>query len=259
MSLSSLVIRLIFLAFPGVVAYKLYKRLRGRSPKRQWEDVLDIAIFSVASYLLLMLISTICNYGMSTLFRGKTSTSITQPWATSIDNAAETTFAPFLDETKKLSWTQILLAALCAIPIAYGSSRVPKLRWINRFGQWSGCTLRYGDEDLWEFFHEGQGYGKWLYVRDHKLDLLYYGAVENFSETEKTRELILANVSVFRNDCPTAPLYFTEKMYLVRRRDDITIERPEFTREKVGSNRVAEEVKHDEGQHSPPATETNLQ
>lgn len=52
MSLSSFLIRIIFLALPGIISSVLYRKLRGRPVRKDWEDYVEIAIFSLASYAL---------------------------------------------------------------------------------------------------------------------------------------------------------------------------------------------------------------
>jgi hypothetical protein len=38
------------------------------------------------------------------------------------------------------------------------------------------------------------------FVRDNKLNLVYYGLLEQYSDPGETRELLLSNVSVYTND-----------------------------------------------------------
>jgi hypothetical protein len=117
MSLSALVIRLIFLGLPGVIAYKLYKRLRGRSPKRQWEDVLDIAVFSILSYLSAALAS-VPLLSVLYLYHRYRQTQIAISWLATIQASGDKTFAPFLDAGVPLNWLSIATASICAVPIA---------------------------------------------------------------------------------------------------------------------------------------------
>jgi hypothetical protein len=51
-SLSSFLIRIIFLALPGIVGSIIYRRLKGKSSLKDWEDVLEILLFSLLSYSL---------------------------------------------------------------------------------------------------------------------------------------------------------------------------------------------------------------
>ena len=40
---------------------------------------------------------------------------------------------------------------------------------------------------------------EWYFVRDHKYDLKYYGAIKVWSDSEQDREFIMKDVSVFDN------------------------------------------------------------
>ncbi len=57
MEISGLFIRVVFLTFPGIFATKLYRKLRGRTQKKAWEDFSEILFFAVASYMILGLFS----------------------------------------------------------------------------------------------------------------------------------------------------------------------------------------------------------
>jgi putative heme degradation protein len=95
---------------------------------------------------------------------------------------------------------------------------------VNRTGRLIGATTRFGDEDVGDFFHHSPNVrGGWITIRDHKLNLYYFGWVEAFSDSGKERELLLREVSVHDNssgDC----IYKTDALYLSRKQDDLTLE-----------------------------------
>ena len=76
----------------------------------------------------------------------------------------------------------------------------------------------------------------WVFVRDHKLDLVYFGCVRVFSESKDERELILDDVEVHTNTRPSEKLYCAKAMYLSRNRYDLTIEIPEQTADNTVSS-----------------------
>jgi hypothetical protein len=97
---------------------------------------------------------------------------------------------------------------------------------INRIGQVIRATNRAGDEDVWHFFHNSSTEpwsSEWIIVRDHKVGLQYFGAVSHWSESGEDRELLLMQVSVFRNSDGTK-LYDCDHMYICRNKDDLTME-----------------------------------
>jgi hypothetical protein len=83
-------------------------------------------------------------------------------------------------------------------------------------------TCRYGDEDLWEKFQLDNG-NEWMVIRDHKVGLYYFGHILTYSDTERMRELIMKEVSVFTKDGELC--YEVDKVYIGRQFDDITIEK----------------------------------
>lgn len=64
-----------------------------------------------------------------------------------------------------------------------------------------------------------------MFVRDHKLDLLYFGWILVYSDSEKQRELLLRDVRVYNNSTDDF-LYEVSRMYLSRESFDLTIEVP---------------------------------
>ena len=87
-----------------------------------------------------------------------------------------------------------------------------------------GATNRVTDEDIWELFHNGKSSNEWLYVRDHTYHLTYFGHIANWSDSEKEREIIMEDVSVY--DDESTFLYETPLLYVCRSKYNITIELP---------------------------------
>ncbi len=86
-------------------------------------------------------------------------------------------------------------------------------------------------------------------MRDHKLDLVYFGWIEVFSDSEKERELLLRDVKVYSNTTGEH-LYDASVIYIARDRYDLTLEVPMV--EQISSettqtiNREAEHGQGDE-------------
>ena len=77
---------------------------------------------------------------------------------------------------------------------------------------------------MWDYFHNTPQI-EWVFVRDHKMDLTYYGWIAVYSDSEKDRELILKDVQVFSAESEDL-LYNIEVMYICRDKYDLTIEAP---------------------------------
>lgn len=192
MTVSALFIRILVLALPGRIGSLFYRKLRGGRKQKDWRDLAEITLFALSSYAL---------YGvvLEMVIAGKSPAAL----------------EALFDESVPVRWGEVVVASGGSIALAIVASYLHRFKLINRFGQLIGATHRYGDEDVWEFFHNSPDIGSWVFVRDHKLDLVYYGWIESYSESEDERELLLSDVQVYRNET-SEPLYFVPLMYVSR-------------------------------------------
>ena len=131
------------------------------------------------------------------------------------------------DKSVVFPWGEIMFSILISVPIAYVVAAVDNRKWINNIGKILNVTKSFGDEDVWEFLFNSNDISPWLFVKDHKLDLLYFGEVRAFSESGHKRELILKNVEVY--DIISDELLLTRDLiYLSRDQFDLTIEIPDI-------------------------------
>lgn len=205
MALSSFVIRLIFLTIPGIVSVLLYRTLKGRPAQKDWEDILEIGVFSLLSYSLCGLFVDIIN--LTGWVR----------WEVSF-------FHALLDDTISLSWYEIYAATFVGVVLAFIAARLHTQNVVNRLGQWLHVSSMFGNKDVWDFFQK-QYSSTWVFVRDHKLNLTYFGYILAYSDSEKERELILQEVDVYQTS-DSKFLYTTPTIYISRSRDDLSIELP---------------------------------
>lgn len=209
MDLSGLVIRITFLLLPGALASSIYRKLKGRTTRKDWEDFLEIIIFSLLSYIGYALILSIINY-----FRLKYGYT----------NIPFTAFEAFFDEKLKISWQEVLYASIIGIALALTATLFYTKRYINRFGHRINITNHVGEEDIWYFFNNLPDV-EWVFVRDHKADIAYRCWIQYYSDPYKERELLLRDVDVFVNSTGE-PLYHRDAVYLSRKHEDLTIEVP---------------------------------
>jgi hypothetical protein len=211
LNLNTLFLRVVALVLPGLLASRIYRKLRGRPKRKDWEDYAEILFFSCAIYLLILVAS--------------------ETWAVWRDGwigIQDTILGVFFTENKPLPYSQIGGGILLSFPIAFLAARVYRQNWINTLGVALRVTKRYGDDDLWAYFHDGSK--GLVVVRDHKLDLMYYAYVQAYSESDTKRELWLATVTVY-NGVGGQKLYETPSMYLCRGDEDLTIEWPKLGEE----------------------------
>lgn len=208
MEISSFLIRIILLILPGIISCMLFHKLVGRVVKTKLEDLCEIIIFSVIIYGVYATVVKILG------------------WVGWLDYSV-TFFETVLDEKASVVWYEILLASLFGLPLAFIASYVHSNKLINKFGRLVRVTKKFGDEDVWDFFHnlpEKPEY-EWVYIRDHNKNLVYFGFIHSYSDSEKERELLMGDVDVYSND-EGEFLYKAKMLYLCRDRHDLTIEIP---------------------------------
>jgi hypothetical protein len=204
MNLSSFLIRIIFLSLPGVVASTIYRKLRGKTVLKDWEDVIEMGLFALLSYLFYALAIGAIHGDLS--------------GAPSVLNA-------FYDEKISITWREILPASGVGVILAFAASFLYTHKIVNRLGRSLRVTRRFGDEDVWTYFNNVPDL-YWVIVRDHKLDLAYYGWIQVYSDSDKERELLLRDVKVYNNSTSEFR-YEASAMYLCRDRYSLTLEVPE--------------------------------
>lgn len=203
------------MALPGITASLLYRKLRGKPNQKDWEDFIDIWFFSLVCY---------CLYGLGV-------TSINKIFDTSL---TFTVLQALFEEKSPFSWTEVAVTSILSIIVAFVASYINSHKLINKIGQKLSVTARYDDADVWECFND-EFKSKWVYVRDHKLNLLYYGWINLYSDSEKPRELLLIDVKVY-NNLSGEYLYSCDMLYVAREKSELSIEIPKVEPKSLGSS-----------------------
>lgn len=207
MQISALFIRVVFLVFPGILGSKLYRKLRGATSKKVWEDFVEILLFAVASYLVWAIVRVAFN----------------APFGGSPDVRA---FEAFFDERVPIAWSETVAASAIAILLGILAAYAHRDGTLYRCARAIRASNRTGDEDIWWYFFTRDLAKEWVFVRDHKLSLCYYGWIHVYSDSREDRELILMDVEVYDNANVGDLLYKRPAMYIARAHDDLTIEIP---------------------------------
>ncbi|AOT71517.1 hypothetical protein Gferi_19465 [Geosporobacter ferrireducens] len=220
-------IRLSLLMLPGIIGLKVYKKLVGRYPHREWEELTEILIFSVFSYSFLnLIISSLGSY---------------VPFVKTRESYDFNNLLNEIFTKNELNFNLVIVIYASGISaiLAYIFAFISQKNIINLIGQKLKVTRRDGDIDLWDKFHNT--YNEWVYIRDHKLNLTYFGHIDRFSDLGSKKQLILTQVSVYNID--SEYLYDADVVYLCRDDDDLSIEINAYERESIlGSN--CEEVEN---------------
>lgn len=215
MDISGLFIRVIILVTPGIVASRLYRKLTGRPTRPTWEDFCEIILFSMLSYVVLGACTSLAHRSLAGLVF----------------------FQALLDEKITINWWEIGKASICAIVVTFLAAWAHQYNWLTWIGRKIRLTKRLNDNDVWQGFHNKGREARWLFVRDHKLGLVYYGWIEQFSESDRERELLMREVEVYsafsdgsddsgENAGRCMRLYKAESIYFCRERYDLTLEIP---------------------------------
>lgn len=207
MQIDTPLIKLILLAIPGIVTYLLYRKLTGVKPQRTWHELFEIVLFSLVSYGILGVIYRLAGWLLC-------------------KNLNVAFFEElFSKEPNFSSWHEIILASAIGVVVSFVGSLIYRHNWFNRLGYAIGVTKRKFDGELWESLCASPSL-KWVFVRDHKLDLIYYGWIESYSESGMERELILRKVDVYKNKMSKGKLYSVDVLYISRERHDLSVEAP---------------------------------
>ncbi len=211
MEISILFIRVIILLIPGIISYFIYYKLVRKKSNFYWEDILRIFVFSVIDYLILYSVIGFISFIKNTQ---------TQFFS----------YDALFNEKVYIPSYEILCATLIGVLVAFLTSLINKKQIIFRVGRFLSVTKRQSEEDVLNDFFDNWS-NHWVFVRDQKRDLIYYGWVSNYSETEKDREVIINDVQVFSDikQSKNLKLYELAAIYLTRDKNEFTIEVPQQT------------------------------
>jgi hypothetical protein len=215
MTISSLLLRVVFLGLPGIICFFLYRMFTTERNTRSWEDVLKIGVFALMSYLLY----SSCFMLARLVFGG--------------DGSIRFYDALFNEKTALPPW-EVTGASIAGVVLAFVAAAVDNRKLINKLARRVRVTNRFGDDDVWLFLHNIPRNTQWAFVRDHKVGLTYYGWIDVFSDSEKERELLLTQVDVY--DAASDRLYSTPTLYICREKHDLSIEFPVEFPEDVSTN-----------------------
>lgn len=235
-------VTLLVLGLPGIVCYFLCHKLIGKPQRSTMESILLVFVYSVLSYTIVSCVDAACNAGFGLGFQSDIA---------SVFLKSNATVSPVL-----------LIRSVCAgILLAYILSYLVHNNVPNRVGQKINATKRYGDEDVWHYFHNAPDSEKndgWVMVRDLKADLAYHCYISTWSDTGLDRELVLSDASVFSNSTGEY-LYDARHIYLSRNKDALMIEVPPANATDSEQYKGKQETKEtkDDGQEVTTAERRN--
>jgi len=206
MEITQFTIQIIILGIPGIFCFFVASKLVGRIGKDKFDAFLAIFLFSVLSYVIYSLGVEIYNLIVCV----KTDNNI---------------LSNLITDQNNIRAIDILLATISSFILALIISYIYNFNLLNRFAQIIRATKRYGDEDVWHYFHNihSPKISDWFVVRNLERDLMYSGNITTYSETDKERELLIKEVDVYKNSTGEY-MYSADEVYLSLDKNNITIE-----------------------------------
>lgn len=180
MELTSFALRVLVLLLPGVVCALLFEKLTIHRPWTNFRFVIYIFLFGASAYLVLsfvsLLFACVCDLiGYESLWN-------------------ITFWDVLLSDRVDVSFLEVGLSMLVAIPIAYVTSAGASRNLVNRFGVRLGATRKYGDEPL--YYAELASLGKPLLRVWTAQGLVYEGKIRALSKERGFNELTIEDVVV---------------------------------------------------------------
>lgn len=132
------------------------------------------------------------------------------------------TWSLIFNKDESLNPLEIILCIPISIVTGYLVGSAIQFKIVNKIAQGLGLSNKFGDDSLFMHFLSNQD---WVYVRDKKKELTYYGIVNSYAEDEQNKEIVLRRVIVYDYNT-SSELYQLSHIYLKFKDEDLTIETP---------------------------------
>lgn len=199
-----IVVQIAIIFLPGLIWASLDSRYAQKSKPSEFEFTLRAFLFGLTTYGLTFTIYAACGWTFE---------------LADLSSAAAT--GKFTPAIFKEVVSAVFVGTFLAVLWLYASN----YKWDTRFLQKIGATKRYGDEDVWDFtFNSSIAAVEYVHFRDFENKIVYSGWVQEFSETEKLRELVLRDAEIY--DFDGNKLFDTPLIYLARAPENLHIEFP---------------------------------
>lgn len=230
MDISEFAFKLLLLFFPGLICAFLVDQLTVHRPRENFLFIIQSFVLGLLSYFSYWAILRIA----AKIFPEKINPSLTFLRA-------------LTDSNTQYSFREIAYVTVCAVVIGLMFTFLSQHKVLNRVARNIGLTKKFGELDVWGFFMNVKEI-EWVTVRDHANDLILDGWIQAFSDDSKDAEILLRDVSIYKNSTGEA-LYQVGAMYLSRNRQDISIE--------CRTIEIDNQVKWREEENERPETQTD--
>ncbi|TVQ20536.1 MAG: hypothetical protein EA382_14795 [Spirochaetaceae bacterium] len=210
MDIDNTVVQTLVALFPGVLASLSYSRLRATKQTQLWIAVVEFVVFAFVSYAIASPIVRALGLPAAST-SGSVDVTLTQ--------------AAFIR-----NWYEFYAACIVGLLLSVVAAVFHNHKIINRLARRVRITSSFGDDDVWQYIHNSPNV-EWVFVRDTKENIVYYGKISQYSDPYRPRELLLTDVEVYPNVSPDGrgdlePIQTLDAVYLSRPNDAWTIEIP---------------------------------
>jgi hypothetical protein len=206
--ISSVTLRVLLLFFPGVLCALVLDALTVHRERTPLQFLTNAFALGMSSYLTL--------YGM------RDAVAAASDWLRLREPKDVLFFDALLNDGVRIAWGEIALSGCVALGLAAMLGAALNRKLFARGAYHLGISQKTGDLDVWGLLFNSR-HGQVVFVRDVAQDRAYLGSVVGVSESLENAELLLTDVTVYRNST-SEKLYETSRVYLARDARGITIE-----------------------------------
>lgn len=201
--MNELTIKLILILLPGAIATIIFGKLILHKEWDSFKFGLFSVLFGIFSYFIFQLYILFFN-----IFKEREFSDLSI-WGD-------------LTDAKSIPYGEIIIATIISVLLSLFVSYVHNRKVIENIAKAFDISNKYGDENLFSRFLNSDS-TEYVYLRDIKNNLTYYGWVKSFSETDTVSEIRLANVTVY-SYTESTEYYSVSEVYLSFNKHDIIIE-----------------------------------
>ncbi len=214
MEISDLTVRILFLFLPGIICSVIVDIFTVHRPKDVFHYLLESFIYGVLSYFIYWL-------------------WLKLPFT---ENKPMNFMYALFDNNKVIVYKEIFCGCIAAVLLGISITYISTYKLHTRLAHRIKMTKKFGELDVWGYTFNSKNI-EYVTVRDHKNNLVYDGWVQSFSDDSKNAELLLRDVSIYKNDT-AEQLYQIGAIYLSLNKEDIAIEFRdiEIDKEKICRN-----------------------
>lgn len=208
MEISSVTLRVLLLFFPGVLCALVLDALTVHRERTSLQFLTNSFALGMGCYLSL--------YGM------RDAAASVADWLRLREPKDVLFFDALLNDHVRIAWGEIALSGCVALGLAGMLGAALNHKLFARGAHRMRISRKTGDLDVWGLLFNSKQ-GRVVLVRDVPQDRAYHGSVVGVSESGDNAEIMLSDVTVYRNST-SEKLYEVGRVYLSRDPHDITIE-----------------------------------